>query len=237
MSNLGSGGPGEFIGTHIAWFPRNSFRVRKLDHFPYFVCFYIRYSRIFSLTSRIFFTKLKDFHAKLKKFWQNSKFRKIYLPALPQSGWKNKPVLRAWLVRHWPYLERTKSFICGLVFVFVLAHEQAISMILDCKKLTEYILVGDWTWVSSGWRTKGKCRSLSRSYPWGKSVGSETCRSNFWPRPWAWSPAGTCTSREDTSDSSLGRPVQTFSSGPHWVRLIPQPFVSRMTGVLKSKLL
>ena len=25
MSNLESGGPGEFIGTHIAWFPRKFF--------------------------------------------------------------------------------------------------------------------------------------------------------------------------------------------------------------------
>ena len=43
----------------------------------------------------------------------------------------NKPInicdaiLRAWFVRHRHYLERTKTF--GFCFVFVLAHEQAIS--------------------------------------------------------------------------------------------------------------
>ena len=36
-------------------------------------------------------------------------------------------VLRAWLVRHRLYPERTKTFVFGFVFVFVLAHEQPIS--------------------------------------------------------------------------------------------------------------
>ena len=35
-------------------------------------------------------------------------------------------VLMAWFVRHRLYPERTKSFVFGLVFVFVLAHEQPI---------------------------------------------------------------------------------------------------------------
>ena len=36
-------------------------------------------------------------------------------------------VLRAWFVRHSLYPERTKKFVFGFVFVFVLAHEQPIS--------------------------------------------------------------------------------------------------------------
>ena len=36
-------------------------------------------------------------------------------------------ILRAWFVRHRYYLERTKTFVLGFVFMFVLAHEQAIS--------------------------------------------------------------------------------------------------------------
>ena len=36
-------------------------------------------------------------------------------------------LLRAWFVRQRHYLERTKTFILGFVFFFVLAHEQAIS--------------------------------------------------------------------------------------------------------------
>ena len=39
-------------------------------------------------------------------------------------------VLRAWFVRHRLYPERTKFFVFGLVFVFVLAHEQPITMAL-----------------------------------------------------------------------------------------------------------
>ena len=35
-------------------------------------------------------------------------------------------VLRAWFVRHSLYPERTKKFVFGFVFVFVLAHEQPI---------------------------------------------------------------------------------------------------------------
>ena len=35
-------------------------------------------------------------------------------------------ILRAWFVHHRHYLERTKTFVLGFVFVFVLAHEQAI---------------------------------------------------------------------------------------------------------------
>ena len=36
-------------------------------------------------------------------------------------------ILRAWFVRHSLYPERTKKFVFGFVFVFVLAHEQPIS--------------------------------------------------------------------------------------------------------------
>ena len=36
-------------------------------------------------------------------------------------------VLRAWFVRHSLYPERTKKFVFGFVFVFVLAHEQPIT--------------------------------------------------------------------------------------------------------------
>ena len=36
-------------------------------------------------------------------------------------------VLRAWFVRHRLYPERTKTFVFGFVFVFVLAHEQPIN--------------------------------------------------------------------------------------------------------------
>ena len=39
-------------------------------------------------------------------------------------------VLRAWFVRHSLYPERTKKFVFGFVFVFVLAHEQPISAFL-----------------------------------------------------------------------------------------------------------
>ena len=39
-----------------------------------------------------------------------------------------KVVLRAWFNRHMYYLERMKTFVLGFIFVFVLAHEQAISM-------------------------------------------------------------------------------------------------------------
>ena len=35
-------------------------------------------------------------------------------------------ILRAWFVCHRHYLERTKTFVLGFVFVFVLAHEQAV---------------------------------------------------------------------------------------------------------------
>ena len=35
-------------------------------------------------------------------------------------------VLKAWFVRHRLYPERTKTFVLGFVFVFVLAHEQPI---------------------------------------------------------------------------------------------------------------
>ena len=48
----------------------------------------------------------------------------------------NKPIilcnviLRAWFVCHRHYLERTKTFVFVLVFVFVLAHEQAISKVV-----------------------------------------------------------------------------------------------------------
>ena len=35
-------------------------------------------------------------------------------------------ILRAWFVPHRHYLEQTKTFVLGFVFVFVLAHEQAI---------------------------------------------------------------------------------------------------------------
>ena len=38
-------------------------------------------------------------------------------------------VLRAWFVRHRLYPERTKTFVFGFVFVFVLVHEQPISSI------------------------------------------------------------------------------------------------------------
>ena len=38
-------------------------------------------------------------------------------------------VLRAWFVRHSLYPERTKKFVFGFVFVFVLAHEQPINKI------------------------------------------------------------------------------------------------------------
>merc|ERR1711923_198613 len=50
----------------------------------------------------------------------------------------NKPilqciiVLRAWFVRHRLYPERTKSFVFGSVFVFVLAHEQPIITLQCC---------------------------------------------------------------------------------------------------------
>ena len=44
------------------------------------------YSRIFPLNSRIFSLNSRIFTL-------NSKFQKIYLPALPQSGWKNKPAV------------------------------------------------------------------------------------------------------------------------------------------------
>ena len=37
-------------------------------------------------------------------------------------------VLRAWFVRHSLYLERTKKFVFRFVFVFVLAHEQPITI-------------------------------------------------------------------------------------------------------------
>ena len=37
-------------------------------------------------------------------------------------------VLRAWFVRHRPNPQRTKTFVCGFVFVFVLAHEQPIRL-------------------------------------------------------------------------------------------------------------
>ena len=50
-------------------------------------------------------------------------------------------VLRAWFVCHRLYPERTKTFIFGFVFVFVLAHEQPISM---CEATTwkhHYIVV------------------------------------------------------------------------------------------------
>ena len=40
-------------------------------------------------------------------------------------------LLRAWFVRHRFYPERTKTFVCG--FVFVLAHEQPISNIKEKK--------------------------------------------------------------------------------------------------------
>ena len=46
---------------------------------------------------------------------------------------KNEPiiqciiVLRAWFVRHRLYPERTKTFVFGFIFVFVLAHEQPIN--------------------------------------------------------------------------------------------------------------
>ena len=36
-------------------------------------------------------------------------------------------VIKAWFVRHRLYPERTKTFVLGFVFVFVLAHEQPIS--------------------------------------------------------------------------------------------------------------
>ena len=45
----------------------------------------------------------------------------------------NKPInicniiLSTWFVRHRYYQEQTKTFVLGFVFVFVLAHEQAIS--------------------------------------------------------------------------------------------------------------
>ena len=49
----------------------------------------------------------------------------------------NKPilqciiVLRAWFVRHSLYPQRTKKFVFGFVFVFVLANEQPISKASD----------------------------------------------------------------------------------------------------------
>ena len=39
-------------------------------------------------------------------------------------------ILRAWFVRHSLYPERTKKFVFGFVFVFVLAHEQPISKMI-----------------------------------------------------------------------------------------------------------
>ena len=36
-------------------------------------------------------------------------------------------ILRAWFVRNRHYLERTKTFVPGSIFVFVLTHEQVIS--------------------------------------------------------------------------------------------------------------
>ena len=42
-------------------------------------------------------------------------------------------ILRAWFVRHRHYLERTKTFVLGFVFVFGLAHEQAISLQCRCQ--------------------------------------------------------------------------------------------------------
>ena len=38
-------------------------------------------------------------------------------------------ILRAWFVRHRHYLERTKTFVLGFVFVFVWAHEPAKSSV------------------------------------------------------------------------------------------------------------
>ena len=48
---------------------------------------------------------------------------------------RNDVILRAWFVRQGHYLERTKTFVLGFVLVFVLAHEQAISIpwVVDCK--------------------------------------------------------------------------------------------------------
>jgi len=49
----------------------------------------------------------------------------------------NKPtilcniILRTWFVCHRHYLEGTKTFLLGFIFVFVLAHEQAINTALE----------------------------------------------------------------------------------------------------------
>ena len=51
-------------------------------------------------------------------------------------------ILKAWVVCHRHYVERMKTFVLGLVFVYVLAHEQAIS---NCNfsdsKFQEYSLI------------------------------------------------------------------------------------------------
>ena len=38
-------------------------------------------------------------------------------------------ILGAWFVRHGHYLELTKTFVLGIIFISVLAHEQAITVI------------------------------------------------------------------------------------------------------------
>ena len=43
-------------------------------------------------------------------------------------------ILRAWFVHHRHYLEQTKTFVLGFVFVFFLAHEQAIEGKLFAKE-------------------------------------------------------------------------------------------------------
>ena len=49
-------------------------------------------------------------------------------------------VLRAWFVRHSLYPERTKKFVFGFVFVFVLAHEQPISKMYHSEQSFGVIL-------------------------------------------------------------------------------------------------
>ena len=44
-----------------------------------------------------------------------------------EPGFQYYTILKNWFVRHRLYLERTKTFVFGFVFVFVLAHEQPIN--------------------------------------------------------------------------------------------------------------
>ena len=57
-------------------------------------------------------------HQSLGSFWNLSMTNELILQCII--------ALRAWFVCHRLYPERTKTFVFGFVFVFVLAHEQPI---------------------------------------------------------------------------------------------------------------